>query len=68
MKTLLTRIWGVVLILFGLGVLGWIAYLRYVDKDPAHQPDRPGFIIALSIAALILGVIRLRGTRRPPTE
>lgn len=57
---MLGLLWGVLLILLGGGLLGWILFNLFVHMQPAAAGKNPTTPAAFSVLLLVVGVGRVR--------
>jgi len=51
--------WSIILILFGVGLAGWIAYNYLIEMQPDVKGRNPFSPIILSVSSLVVGIYRM---------
>ena len=57
-------LWGVFLLLSGVGLLGWIAFNLFVERQEASEGLNPLPASVFAAALVGVGVMRIRSARR----
>ncbi len=53
-------VFGVLTILIGVGLLGWIAFNQFVEMQPQAEGKSPLVGSALAVLMIVSGVVRIR--------
>ena len=65
MKQWLLVFWGVLLLLMGLALLGWVAYNLFVEMQPSARGRSPVVAVSFGMGLVGTGIWRMRTARRP---
>jgi len=68
MKTAINWIFGLLSLLLGLGVGGWVAYNYLVEMQPEAKGKNPAPALILTAVCLYVGVTRIRQAVRRSRE
>lgn len=55
---------GLLFVLLGLGLLGWIGYNVLIEMQPAAEGRNPLIPFALGLVLVIYGLLRMRGASK----
>ncbi len=59
MKTILILGWGGLLVVMGLGLLGWITYNLLVEMQPSAEGRSPVGPLIFAVSMIAVGTVRI---------